>query len=243
MKVVILAGGYGTRLYPLTLDIPKALLKIGNRVLLDFIVDKIKPFGSDVYVVTNNKFYTKVYDWSKKVQGLNIEVVNDNTNTPEERLGAIGDIRFIVDSKGIDEDILIIGSDNIFDWELGGFVEFSLEKQAFCIGAYNIKDLNLASRFGVVKIDSSNKIIDMQEKPSSPQSPLIATCIYYFPRNKLPLLDEYIRENTDRDASGRFVEWVYKKEDVFCYVFNGIWLDIGHKDSLEEANLKFGGSK
>ena len=241
MKIIILAGGYGTRLYPLTLDTPKALLPIGRRVLLDFIIDKVRPFNTKVYVVTNNKFYSKIGEWAENVQGVNIEVVNDNTNSPEERLGAIGDIKFILDKKGIEEDVLILGSDNIFDWELEGFVKFSSDKNAFCMGAYDIKDLNLAKRFGTVKIDSSSRIVDMREKPESPESSLIAACIYYFPKSRMFLLDKYMQGNLDRDASGKFIEWVYKKESAFGYVFSGVWLDIGHKDSLEEANSKFGG--
>ncbi len=242
MKTLILAGGYGTRLYPTTLNIPKALLDIGKRKLIDFILAKCFECGiKDISVITNDRFYSMLVEWrNSSKEYSSIEIINDKTSSPENRLGAVGDLELFLDHVSKDEDILVIGSDNIFDWRLDEFIKFSLEKKSPVVGLYDLENIQDAGRFGVVEIDGKNKVTNLEEKPGVPKTSLIATCIYYFPAKSFGLIKKYLAEKNDRDTSGMYIKWLSGKTDVYGYIFRGLWLDIGHKNSLEKAVMIFG---
>jgi len=237
MRVLILAAGYGTRLYPLTLNMPKTLISIKGKVLLSHIMERIEDLKknfkiTDVIVVSNNKFYKVFLDWKKKYKD-NVKIVNDGSNSPTDRLGAIGDIQFILRKTEID-DWLILGSDNFFDWSLVNFVIFSLKKRPFAsVGVYDLKDKSKAKHFGVVKMDRLKRIKAFREKPSKPASPHIAVCVYFFPKESLVYLNRFLKENKTHDAAGKYIEWLVKESTVYGYVFEGRWVDVGHKDSLK----------
>ena len=238
MKVLILAAGYGTRLYPLTIDTPKPLIKINSKSLIDILVGKAKDAGiGDITVVTNDKFYHNFLEWSKNYSC--VDVVNDNTKTPEQRLGAIGDIEFALDKNKISEDILVLGGDNLFSWDLKGFSEFVSKINKPTVGLYDVKDLLRAQRFGIVEVDKNNKILSFEEKPKNPKTTLAGTCIYFLPKNSLGLLSKYGSGGQDKDTTGQYISWLCAQTDVYGYAFEGLWLDIGHKDALDQARKGF----
>ena len=244
MKVLLLAAGYATRLYPLTLNKPKPLLPVAGRPIVEFILDIIEPIKevSEVFVVTNHKFTVHFEKWNKGYSGpKKITVVNDGTTTNENRLGATGDIEFVIREKNIKEDLLIVAGDNIFKTDLAGFMNFSISKRpSISIGLYDVKDLTLAKKYGIVSIDSNNKVTEFKEKPSEPRSTLAAKCLYFFPKEKLGVIKEYLATDYNEDAPGYFLEWLSKKEELFGYVFKGEqWFDIGDKKSYEEADRTF----
>lgn len=242
MKALILAAGYATRLYPLTRNYPKPLLPVAGKPIIDHIAAKIEALRGvdEIIVVTNSKFASLFERWAKRRSGsLRVTVVDDLTSTPELRRGAIGDLHFVIGSKGITEDLLVIGGDNLFDSGLEEFAVFSSSKSpAGVIGAYDIKDRRKAGKYGVVSLDSG-RVVDFQEKPAHPASALVGMCLYYLPGFKLGLVDEYLKEGNKKDAVGFFIEWLRSKEDVFCFVFGGRWYDIGHHDSYREADAYF----
>ncbi len=243
MEILILAAGYGTRLYPITLDIPKALLQIGGKYLLDFLVNKAKPIGnSHITVVTNEKFYGRFLDWSKQYSDSPIDILNDQTQREEDRLGSIGDIEFAIKDRGIQTDCLVLGSDNIFSWDLKEFVDFAQKKNKPVVGLYDVSLINEAKRFGIASLDSRSRIIDFKEKPEQPESTLAGTCIYYFPADSLSLFNEYSRERKDKDTTGQYISWLCKANEVYGYTFDGKWLDVGTKEALEKAKDIFGAS-
>jgi glucose-1-phosphate thymidylyltransferase len=238
MRILILAAGYGTRLYPLTLDLPKSLVPIGNKPLMNFLIEKIYNLKKifiieELTVVSNNKFYGYFLEWKKKYM-VNANIMNDGSNSPQDRLGAVKDIKFAIGNKK--DDWLVLGGDNLFEDDLVKFIELSyLKKPSPCIGLYDVADKKLASRYGVVKTDSRKKIVGFAEKPKNPFSTLIATCIYFFPKETLDFLDNFLSSETNTDAAGKYIAWLAKQTKVYGYTLKGNWLDIGQKDSLIEA--------
>lgn len=244
MKILLLAAGYATRLYPLTLNRPKPLLPLADRPVIEFIFDLIEPLKEvdEVFIVTNQRFYPDFEEWGRNFSSSKkICVVDDGTTSNETRLGATGDIEFVVEKRDIKDDLVVLAGDNLFKADLSLFVGFSISKRPFVtIGLYDVKDLALARKYGIVSIDKNNRIIDFKEKPANPASTLAAMCLYFFPKEKLEIIREYLKTDTAKDAPGYFLEWLYKKESVFGYVFkNGKWFDIGDKKSYEEADKEF----
>jgi len=243
MKALILAAGYGTRLASVIKDTPKPLIPVGNRPLIDYVVEQladIKPL-SEIVVVSNNKFTPYFQKWAGALGGrLPIRVVNDGTNTPEERLGSVGDIRFVWQKESSLQDWLIIGGDNLFDGDLSRFIDFAISKSpAVSIGVYDIKDIRAAAKFGVLAIDANQKVVSFQEKPPNPASSLITMCLYYFPKQTLGYLGEYLSESKAVDAAGSYIQWLSEKKNVYGFQFSGKWYDIGSIESLEEARAHF----
>ncbi len=243
MKALILAAGYGTRLASVIKDTPKPLIPVGKRPLVDYVVDKLEDinFLSEIVVVTNNKFTPHFEQWAKSRGGkLPIRVVNDGTNTPEERLGSVGDIGFVWKKDNSPEDWIVIGGDNLFDQNLSIFMDFAVSKMsAVTIGIFDIKDISAATKFGVVGVNGSKKVTSFQEKPKEPVSSLIAMCVYYFPKQTIGFLAEYLRESNAVDAAGSYIKWLSEKKNVYGFQFSGKWYDIGSIESLEEARAYF----
>jgi glucose-1-phosphate thymidylyltransferase len=243
MKVILLCAGYATRLYPLTEDTPKPLLPVADKPIIQYLLDDLKTIDAvdAIYIVTNDKFaghfekWCSAFEYPKKIQ-----VINDKTTTNENRLGAIGDIHFTIKKVQIDDDLLIIAGDNIFDLKLHDFIAYAEQHSpAGTIAAYDVKDRELAKKYGLVKIDNCGTIIDFQEKPKNPDTTLASLGLYFYPRPMLRLIDRYIKEGNNPDQPGNFVAWISKKEAVYSYVFDGIWFDIGDFTSLENANSYF----
>ncbi len=242
MKVLILAAGYGTRLAAVAKDMPKPLIPINGRPLIDYVVDKIAkiPGLSEVVVVSNNKFTGHFQQWGKTRQDVRVRVVNDGTNTPEERLGSVGDINFVWVREAVLDDWLIVGGDNLFDQDLGVFMLTAVAKApAITIGVYDIKDIAGATKFGVVGLDANNKVVEFQEKPAQPVSSLITMCLYYFPKVTLAYLPEYLSQSKALDAAGSYIQWLSQKKTVYGFNFQGKWYDIGSVQDLEEAQKNF----
>lgn len=264
MKALILAAGYATRLYPLTKEYPKSLLKIGKKFLIDYIIDKLRPIDNldEIIVITNNKFISQFRDWSKKLDvNKPVSLIDDLTKDHKDRLGAIGDMYFAVVQKQIKDDLLVIGGDNLFDLGLEKFLDFAkANKLDSLIGVYNIKDKTKASKYGVVELDKENRVISFEEKPRFPKSTLIAMCLYYFPKDKLGLLKEYlslgpVRDNpargdvghlqcsvsirVKRDATGFYIDWLRTRCAVYGFVFKGKWYDIGDHKFYQQAKENF----
>jgi glucose-1-phosphate thymidylyltransferase len=238
MRALILAAGYGTRLYPLTLNLPKALISINKKPLINFLIEKtnnLKKYFSieEIIVVSNNRFYKKFLGWKRKYK-IKADILNDGTNSPLDRLGAVKDMEFAIKDKK--DDWLILGADNLFEDNLVDFLKFSLKKIPHpSLAIYDIKSKKVASRFGVVEINSRRRIKRLSEKPKRSTSTLIATCVYFFPKDSLKFLSQFLLQYKEVDTLGKYIEWLVKKTKVYAYFLKGKWIDIGQLDSLRKA--------
>ncbi|MFA5271601.1 MAG: nucleotidyltransferase family protein [Candidatus Omnitrophota bacterium] len=241
LRILILAAGYGTRLYPLTLNLPKPLVPVNGQPLINFLIEKIKKLKTkfiikEMVVVSSNKFYKDFINWKKKYN-INARIANDGSNSPEDRLGAIKDMKFGMAGKK--DNWLILGGDNLFTDNLIDFLETAYTKNKPYIGLYDVKSKKLASRYGIVKINKDNRIIRLEEKPKKPFSTLAASCVYFFPKGSLKFLDTFLRMDKHQDAAGKYVKWLTVKTEVFGYTLKGQWFDIGHIDSLRLAEREY----
>jgi len=237
MHIVILAAGYGTRLYPLTKRIAKPLVTVNNKPMINYLVDKIKNLADsfsvdEVRVVVNNKFYKSFLAWKNKYK-VRVKILNDGSNSPDDRLGAIKDMKFAIGKTKA--DWLVLGGDNLFQDDLLGFIKFAKKKKPYP----SIEYKKMATRFGVVKLNKEKEISKFQEKPKKPLSTLAASCVYFFPKQSLHLFDSFISHNGSVDASGKYIAWLSKESKVFGYTLGGKWIDIGHFDSLKQAEREF----
>lgn len=244
MKVLVLAAGYGTRLYPIIMDKPKALLKVGSKTILDHLLGKLRGLEDlrEILIVTNQKFFSVFKQWAleNKDFPVPIIIINDKTTTPENRLGSVGDIRYAIQNYPIDDDLLVIGGDNLFDYSLKESISFAITKKPdVTIGLYDIGDLKDAGKFGVVRIDKKGKVVSFEEKPANPQSTLIAMCYYYFPQVTLSFIDEYIRLSNKMDKAGDYIRWLAEQKGVYGFKFVGRWFDIGSIETYQEAEQYF----
>jgi glucose-1-phosphate thymidylyltransferase len=230
VKALILAAGYATRLRPLTDAIPKQLLPVGGRPIVDWILDRIQETSADeIHLVTNARFAA---DFEKWAGGKDVIVHNDGTTSNEDRLGAIGDIRFV----GLDDDLLVIAGDNLFDYSLADYERYWREKGGSCIAVLDVKDRELAKQYGIVDVDDDDRVTNFVEKPEHPPTTLCATATYLYRREHARLVDAYLEEGNPPDQPGNFVAWLHKREPVYAYRFPGEWYDIGDAGQLLEAD-------
>ena len=245
MKVIILAAGYATRLYPLTLTRPKPLLPVAGKPMVEYVLDNLAPIsGIDrIYVVTNAKFAGAFQTWADRYRAtkskLEFTVVNDGTTDDTNKLGAIGDIHFVLQTQNVIDDLIIVAGDNLFSQKLGAFGEFCREKNAPVLALYDVGDLEQIKKYNAISLDGDGRITFFEEKPKNPTSTLTGIALYFYPKHTLPLIRQYIAEGNNPDQPGRLVQWLYPRTPVYTWIVPGLWFDIGSKASLEEANQIF----
>lgn len=242
MKAIILVAGYATRLYPLTENMPKALLPVGGKTIIDYIVDEVNTIDdiTDIYVVSNHKFADHFEKWSKERKNVkNIEVLDDGTETEATRRGAIGDIYFVIKEKNIDDDIVVIAGDNFFTYKLKSYYNYFKKVNSDCVCVKQFDDKEMIKQLGVALLDENNKVIDLEEKPSCPKSDKAVFATYMYKKDTVPFFEKYIEEGNKQDAPGYFIQWLYKISDIFAYEMEGDCFDIGTHEAYEEIKRKF----
>ena len=176
----------------------------------------------------------------KNSTNFSIRVISDGTKVPEERLGAVGDILFVIDQEKKHTNWLVAGSDNLFDEGVDAFVRFAVSQApAVTVGAYDIREVSSASKYGVLSLDSDGRLRSLEEKPKEPKSSLISMCLYYFPHEALALIHRYVDETHSTDTTGGCIQWLYPKSPVYGFKFHGKWYDIGSLESYDEAQKSF----
>jgi glucose-1-phosphate thymidylyltransferase len=241
MKAVILAAGYATRLYPLTRDRPKALLPVGGRPMVEHLLLRLADVeGLDaIYLVTNAKFAGAFRAWAAGWDGPGVRIVDDGTDDDETKLGAIGDLGLTIREAAVDDDLLVLAGDNLFSESLAPFAEFGREKGAPALGVYDVGDLEAIRRYNAIELDGDSRLTYFEEKPAEPRSTLTGIALYYYPRESLGLVAEYLEAGNNPDQPGRLVQWLYPRLPVYAWLVPGRWYDIGSPETLAEADRAF----
>jgi glucose-1-phosphate thymidylyltransferase len=242
MNALILAAGYATRLYPLTVHKPKPLLVVGGKPIIDWVVDNLAgvPDLETIYVVTNDKFAADFQAWSERYRHRHPEfrfkIINDGSKSDEDKLGAIGDINFVVTRENLSQSsLLVVAGDNLLTESLANFVEGATRTDAM-VAVYDVGDAEAIKKYGNISVDADGILTRFEEKPEKPRGTLAAVAVYYYSPAVLSLLTTYLAAGNNPDQPGRFVQWLYTRKPVKTFQIKGKWLDIGSKETLENAD-------
>lgn len=245
MNALILAAGYATRLYPLTLHKAKPLLEVAGKPIIEWVLDNLAsiPDLETVYVVTNNKFVADFQAWATRYHERNprvvLKIVSDGSTDDADKLGAIGDIQLVLTRERLENgDLIIVAGDNLFSEPLAGFADFARGTEA-TLATYDVGDLQAIKKYSSITIDAEGVITHFEEKPAKPESTLTGIALYYFAGETVPLFTTYLAAGNNPDQPGRFIQWLYSRKPVKTYQIKGTWFDIGSKETLEEANRLF----
>lgn len=242
MKCLILAAGYATRLYPLTENFPKPLLEVGDKTILDWLVDDIDTAGEiDEYVVISNAKYASHFEeWASR-KPMKITVVNDGTCSNETRLGAVKDIQFAIDTLALDDDMLVIAGDNVLDFSLTEFIIYAKEKYTSCIMRYYEPDDKKLLKCGVVTVDESDRVIEMTEKSPTPATHWCCPPFYFYTKSDARLVTQGIENGCGTDAPGSYIAWLCTQTAVHAMEMPGKRFDVGNLESYEKIKSEYKG--
>ena len=255
MNALILAAGYATRLYPLTLNKAKPLLEVGGKPIIEWLFDNLAsvPALRTACIVTNDKFANDFQNWANAYQGrpafaelrrgkhreMKIKIINDGSKSDDDKFGAIGDINLVLTRESLtNDDLLVIAGDNLFQQPLTEFVNAAKRSQA-TVAVYDVGNLEAMKKYGTVTVDKNGVITNFEEKPEKPKSTLAAVALYYYSREVLPLFTTYLAAGNNPDQPGLFLQWLYTRRPVNTFEIKGRWLDIGSKETLENADKIF----
>ncbi len=242
MKCLILAAGYATRLYPLTENFPKPLLPVGEKTILDWLVDDIDNSRAvDEYVVISNHKYAHHFEAWAATKNQKITIVDDGTNTNETRLGAVKDIQYAIDQLHLDDDMLVIAGDNVLDFSLTKFIAYAKERQSSCIMRYYEPDEKKLLKCGVVTIDDNDKILRMTEKSPTPATHWCCPPFYYYTKADAKLIQDGIDSGCGTDAPGSYIAWLCAQTSVYAMEMPGSRYDIGNLESYETVKATYTG--
>lgn len=243
MKAIILAGGHATRLWPVTKNRAKPLLPLGERPIIDYIVDDIVDEVDEIIVSTNEKFEDDFEEYTDE-NGLedSVRVVVENQDSEEEKPGTIGAIINLIDQEDLEDDLVVIGGDNYQSFDGSEFIEFCREKEAPANVVYDVENLDFATQFGIVDVDD-DRIVDFEEKPEEPPSTLASIAWYFFPADQVDLFNRYeehfqdteVPEEQYLDEPGRLIEWAHEETDMYAFSFDGEWFDVGTPEGYLNA--------
>ncbi len=242
MKNIIIAAGYATRLYPLTENFPKPLLKVGNRNILERMLDDIDPLPEidSHIIVTNHKFAPIFQEWLKTTSYEKpVTIIDDGTTSNDNRLGAVRDLLLAIKDCNISDDIMVLAADNILEFSLRGFIDYFNEKGTSVIMCHHEPELKRLQRTGVIAVNDEMKVLEMQEKPETPVSNWAVPPFYIYSKNDLPLIKECLDHGCGFDAPGNLAHYLADASTLHAWPMPAGRFDIGSLDSYREAQERF----
>ena len=236
MKAVVLAGGYATRLWPITEHRPKMFLPVGENTVIDEIFEDLEADDrvDEVFVSTNERFADTFADYLDDSPFEKPTLSVEETVEEDEKFGVVGALEQLVEREGVDDDLIVVAGDNMISFDLGDFADFFEDKGTPTLAAYDVGDRERAKSYGLVQLDG-DEVIDFQEKPADPQSTLVSIACYAFPAETLPKLTTYLADDNNPDEPGWFLQWLQQRGAVHAFTFDGAWFDIGTADSYLDA--------
>lgn len=242
MKCLILAAGYATRLYPLTENFPKPLLSVGEKSILDWLIDDIDTAGlvDEFIVISNHKFANHFMEWAK-TKKQKVTIVDDGTVSNETRLGAVKDIAFAMEKLQLDDDMLVIAGDNVLDFSLTEFIAYAMQKNASCVMRYFEAEERKLSKSGVLEIDGNDKVLNMEEKPTAPKTHWCCPPFYFYKKQDAKRIEKGIQGGCGVDAPGSYVAWLCKQTAVYAMEMPGKRYDIGNLESYRAVKQAYKG--
>jgi glucose-1-phosphate thymidylyltransferase len=236
MKAVVLAGGYATRMWPITKDRPKMFLPVGEGTVIDIIFEDLEadPRVDEVFVSTNERFAGEfesfIDDSPYEKPTLSVE----ETVEEDEKFGVVGALAQLIDREEVDDDLIVVAGDNLLSFDVGEFVDFFEEAGTPCLAAYDVGSKERAKSYGLVQLDG-DRVTQFEEKPDDPQSTLVSIACYAFPAGTLPEFDTYLSDGNNPDEPGWFLQWLQTRGPVYAFTFDGAWFDIGTPESYLDA--------
>ncbi len=236
MKAVVLAGGYATRLWPVTRHRPKMLLPVGETTIIDRILDALEADDrvDEVYISTNERFAD---DFHEHVAGMSLEkprVSVEETADEDEKFGVVGALAQLVEREGLaGEDLFVVAGDNLISFDISEFLDFFEDNQTPVLAAYDVGSREKAKSYGLVDMDG-DRVVDFEEKPDDPPSTLVSIACYVFPAADVRF-EEYLDDDNNPDEPGWFIQWLVDRRDVHAFAFDDAWFDIGTPASYLEA--------
>lgn len=247
MKALILAAGYATRLYPLTKDFPKPLLRVGSQTILDYLLERFRaiPGLDQVYVVTNTRFAPHFTSWAQNAGNssgnarLSVKVIDDGTDSNETRLGAIADMVYAITQENVADDLIVSAGDNIYQFDFREMHKLFSAKNSDVILCHRITSREKLVRTGVMQMNAFKQVIGFEEKPQAPKSDLACPALYMFKKETLALIPGYLQTGGNPDAPGHFIAWLYQQHPIFAYLMTQPYFDIGTLESYERVCRQF----
>jgi glucose-1-phosphate thymidylyltransferase len=243
MEALILAGGYAKRLWPVTKNMPKQLLPVAGKPIMEYPIENIElTKGIKETVISVNAYFESNFrEWFTKYQfRKKTKLVIEKTYSEKEKLGSVGALNYLINKLNIRANILIIGGDNLFEFSLRKFINYYREKKTSVVALYNIKNKSkVKGRYGIAEVDKNNKIIGFEEKPKRPKTSLVNTACCILSRKDIKLIPHYIKEGHNKDAFGYLLQWLIKKRPVHGFTFDSQWFDIGSFEAYDKANLYY----
>ncbi|MGB9986394.1 sugar phosphate nucleotidyltransferase [Salarchaeum japonicum] len=236
MKAVVLAGGYATRMWPITKHRPKMFLPVGESTVIDRIFSELEADDriSEVFVSTNERFADDFAEHLRE-QGYEKPTLSiEETTEEDEKFGVVGALNQLFEREGVEEDTLVIAGDNLISFEVSEFLDFFEEKDTPSLAAYDVGSKERAKSYGLVSLDG-DEVVDFQEKPANPKSTLVSIACYAFPADTIPSFGEYLEAGENPDEPGWFVQWLQQRQSVHAFTFEGAWFDIGTPESYLDA--------
>lgn len=246
MKGLILAAGYATRLYPLTKEFPKALLNVGEKTILDWLIDDLAATTkiTEFIVVTNHKFAVQFIDWKQKKEAYGnctVSVIDDGTETNETRLGAVKDIWLAVQKENLQDDVLVMAGDNVLDFSLSGFVQFAETQQTSCVMCHEETRLKKQQKTAIITVDGNGLITSYEEKPKEPKGNLAVPPFYWYRKQDIWRIQEALEAGCRYDSPGSFAAWLSHKTQMYAYRMPGKRYDVGDYESYQKVQQIFAG--